>query len=98
MQTSDETGHRAASATTQAPTLDERMGAVENFLQQLVLLLEVEPELTRENIAAWIELTNKCAAAHGLQSSRERAAMDWLCGRVLSPAVDVAPSASEWLS
>lgn len=66
------------------------MGAVENFLQQLVLLLEVEPELTRENIAAWIELTNKCATAHGLQSSRERTALDRLCERVLGPSVDVA--------
>ena len=90
MQSSDETGHRAAGATTQAPTLEERMGAVENFLQQLVLLLEVEPELTRENIAAWIELTNRCASAHGLQSLRERAAMEQLCSRVLNIPLDIA--------
>ena len=98
MQTSDEKGRRTTDAATIAPTLDERIGAVENFLQQLVLLLEVEPELTRENIAAWIELTNKCATAHGLQSPRERVAMDWLCERVLSPAVDVTRPAPGRLS
>ena len=65
------------------------MGAVENFLHQLVVLLEVEPELTRENIAAWIELTSKCATAHGLQSLRENAAMHRLCDRVLSSPMDV---------
>ena len=90
MQTSDEKGHRTSDAATGAPTLDERMGAVENFLQQLVVLLEVEPDLTRENIAAWIDLTNRCASAHGLQSLRERAAMEQLCSRVLSIPLDIA--------
>lgn len=90
MQTSDEKGYRTSDAATGAPTLDERMGAVENFLQQLVVLLEVEPDLTRENIAAWIELTNRCASAHGLQSLRERVAMDQLCSRVLNIPLDIA--------
>jgi uncharacterized tellurite resistance protein B-like protein len=90
MQTSDEKDRRTSDAATGAPTLDERMGAVENFLQQLVVLLEVEPELTRENIAAWIELTNRCASAHGLQSLRERAAMEQLCSRVLNIPLDIA--------
>ena len=90
MQTSDEKDRRTSDAATVAPTLEERMGAVENFLQQLVVLLEVEPDLTRENIAAWIELTNRCAGAHGLQSLRERAAMEQLCSRVLSIPLDIA--------
>jgi len=90
MQTSDEKDHRTSDAATGAPTLDERMGAVESFLQQLVVLLEVEPELTRGNIAAWIELTNRCASAHGLQSLRERAAMEQLCSRVLNIPLDIA--------
>lgn len=94
MQTSDKKDRRTSDAATVAPTLEERIGAVEDFLQQLVLLLEVEPELTRENIAAWIELTNKCATAHGLQSSRERTALDRLCERVLGPSVDVAKLAA----
>ena len=79
--------HSAEAAT--APTLVERVDAIEQFLQQLVLLLEVEPDLNRESVAAWIEITNKSASAHGLQSPRELAAMEQLCVRVLSPSVDV---------
>ncbi len=89
------TSHTAEAAT--APTLAERVDAIEQFLQQLVLLLEVEPELNRESVAAWIEITNKSATAHGLQSVEERAAMDQLCSRVLSFSVDIdqaTPSAS----
>ncbi len=81
-----------------APTLAERVDAIEQFLQQLVLLLEVEPDLNRESVAAWIEITNRSASAHGLQSVRERAAMEQLCQRVLSPSVDVLRTASGRLS
>ena len=88
--------HVAEAAT--APTLAERIDAIEHFLQQLVLLLEVEPDLNRESVAAWIEITNKSASAHGLQSERERIAMNQLCERVLSPVVDVIRPASGWLS
>jgi hypothetical protein len=86
------------AAAPDAPTLGERIDAIELFLQQLVVLLEVEPDLSRENIAAWIEITNKSATAHGLQSLRERAAMDGLCARVLAPAIDVVSPASGWRS
>lgn len=88
---------RTAEAKT-APTLAERVDAIEKFLQQLVLLLEVEPDLNRESVAAWIEITNRSASAHGLQSERERKAMNQLCERVLSPAVDVVRPASGWFS
>ena len=79
---------RTAEAAT-APTLVERVDAIEQFLQQLVLLLEVEPDLNRETVAAWIEITNSSATAHGLQTVRERAAMEQLCSRVLNFPLDV---------
>ncbi|WP_339092248.1 hypothetical protein [Variovorax paradoxus] len=97
MQTSEKNSQRLANASP-APTLAERIDAIEQFLQQLVLLLEVEPDLNRETVAAWIEITNKSATAHGMQSARERAAMEQLCERVLSPAVDVLRPSSGWLS
>ena len=93
MQIPVKNSSRAAEAAT-APTLAERIDAIEQFLQQLVLLLEVEPDLNRESVAAWIEITNKSACAHGLQSPRELAAMEQLCARVLSPSVDVMQATS----
>jgi hypothetical protein len=97
MQTSEKNSQCLANASP-APTLAERIDAIEQFLQQLVLLLEVEPDLNRESVAAWIEITNKSASAHGLQSLRQRAAMEHLCKRVLSPGVDVVQPASGWIS
>jgi hypothetical protein len=97
MQTSEKNSPCLAK-TSPAPTLAERIDAIEQFLQQLVQLLEVEPDLNRESIAAWIEITTASAGAHGLQALRQRAAMAQLCERVLSPAVDVLRPASGWLS
>jgi hypothetical protein len=88
MQTSEKNSQCLAEASP-APTLAERIDAIEQFLQQLVQLLEVEPDLSRENIAAWIEITTASAGAQGLQALRQREAMAQLCERVLSPAVDV---------
>ncbi|KQX34672.1 hypothetical protein [Variovorax sp. Root434] len=87
MQTSLKNSPQATEAA--APTVAERIDAIEQFLQQLVLLLEVEPDLNRESVAAWIEITNSSASAHGLQSMRERAAMEQLCSRVLNFPLDV---------
>ncbi|MCY1542314.1 hypothetical protein D9M68_780570 [compost metagenome] len=97
MQPSEKNSQCLAKASP-APTLAERIDAIEQFLQQLVLLLEVEPVLNRESIAAWIEITTASAGAQGLQALRQRAAMAQLCDRVLSPAVDVLRPASGWLS
>lgn len=97
MQTLEKNDQRPAHAET-APTLAERIDAIEQFLQQLVLLLEVEPELNRECIAAWIEITSASARAHGLETPRQRAALEQLCERVLSPAVDVLRPKNGWLS
>jgi hypothetical protein len=88
MQTPVKNSSHTADAVP-APTLAERVDAIEQFLQQLVLLLEVEPALNRETVAAWIEITNRSAAAHGLQSARERAAMEQLCSRVLNLPLDI---------
>ena len=65
------------------------MGAVEDFLQQLVVLLEVEPELTRENISAWMELCSASARAHGLQSTRQALAMEHLRTRMFGLSLDI---------
>jgi len=97
MQTSEKSSQRSAQ-TSPAPTLAERIDAIEQFLQQLVQLLEVEPDLNRESIAAWIEITTASAGAQGLQALRQRAALTQLCERVLSPAVDVLRPAGGWLS
>jgi hypothetical protein len=97
MQTSVKNSQNLADASP-APTLSERIDAIEQFLQQLVQLLEVEPDLNRETIAAWIEITTASAGAQGLQALRQRAAMAQLCERVLAPAVDVIRPASGWLS
>jgi hypothetical protein len=101
MQTSEKNSQCLANAhadASPAPTLAERIDAIEQFLQQLVQLLEVEPDLNRESIAAWIEITTASAGAQGLAALRQRAAMAQLCERVLAPAVDVLRPSSGWLS
>ncbi|MNL28327.1 hypothetical protein D3C87_1499660 [compost metagenome] len=70
-----------------SPTADERIDAIVRFLQQLVLLLEVEPDLNRESIAAWLEIVGRSERGHGLQTPRQQVAMDHLCASVLSPHV-----------
>jgi len=97
MQTSEKNSQRLAQASP-APTLAERIDAIEQFLQQLVQLLEVEPDLSRESIAAWIEITTASAGAQGLQALRQRAALAQLCERVLAPSVDVIRPTAAWLS
>jgi hypothetical protein len=97
MQTSEKTSQCLAIAS-HAPTLAERIDAIEQFLQQLVQLLEVEPDLNRESIAAWIEVMTASAGGQGLLALRQRAAMERLCERVLARAVDVLRPPSGWLS
>ncbi|QRF56585.1 hypothetical protein [Variovorax paradoxus] len=97
MQTLEKSDQYPAPAGS-APTLAERIDAIEQFLQQLVVLLEVEPDLNRECIAAWIEISTSSASAHGLLTLRERAAMERLCARVFSPAVEVLQPAADCLS
>lgn len=85
--------------TEAPPTELERINAVENFMQQLVLLLEVEPDLTRQNIGAWMQLCSASARAHGIETPRQTLALERLRERVLGASVDVerAP-AGAWLS
>lgn len=81
------------------PTTHERIDAIEQFLQQLVLLLEVEPEITRENIAAWMLLCSASARTHGLESQRQTLALGSLRDRVLGRSIEVErPPAGAWLS
>lgn len=83
--------------TTQ-PTTTERIDAIEQFLQQLVLLLEVEPELSRESISAWFQVCAASARASGLEVPRSSAALEQLCARVLTSPVDVLRPSGSWPS
>lgn len=76
------------------PTPTERIDAIEQFLQQLVVLLEVESDINRETVSAWIAICSTSALAHGVRTLRQTKTLEQLCGRVLTPAVDVEqPSA-----
>ena len=52
------------------PTPDERIDAIEKFLAQLVLLLEVEPDVNRETIGSWLQVCSAAARAHRAQTPR----------------------------
>lgn len=62
--------------------LEARIEANELFLQQLVLLLEVEPELTAENIASWLMLTRDRMRDHQVVAPPVLAAFGNLIDRV----------------
>ena len=79
------------------PTPAERIDAIEQFLQQLVLLLEVEPDINRETVASWIDICSASALAHGARTPRQTMTLEGLCRRVLTPAVDVVrPAEARW--
>jgi hypothetical protein len=71
------------------PTPAERIDAIEQFLQQLVLLLEVEPDINRETVSAWIDICSASALAHGARTPRQAMTLQGLCRRVLTPAIEV---------
>ena len=76
----------------------ERINAIEQFLEQLVLLLEVEPELSRESISAWLQVCASSARASGVETPRESAALDQLCTRVLGSPVGMLRAPATWAS
>ena len=79
------------------PTTSERIDAIEQFLQQLVVLLEVEPDISRETVSAWIAICSASALAHGVRTPQQTLTLEQLCRRVLTPAMDVVrPSALSW--
>ena len=86
--------------TTEAapPTTTERIDAIEQFLQQLVLLLEVEPELSRESVGAWLQVCALSARASGVDAPRGTAALDDLCRRVLGSPVGMLRAPATWAS
>jgi len=96
MQTSREEKDQPAMEAF-APTPSERIDAIEQFLQQLMLLLEVEPEINRETVSAWIAICSASALAHGARTPRQTKTLEGLCRRVLTPAVDVVrPADVRW--
>ena len=76
------------------PTPDERIDAIEKFLAQLVLLLEVEPDVNRETIGSWLHVCSAAARAHRAQTPRQQAVFKQLCERVLSLDEDTKPDAA----
>lgn len=80
------------------PNAHERIDAIEQFLQQLVLLLEVEPELSRDSIGAWFAVCQASSRASGVGSARSEQALTQLCGRVLESPVDMLRPSGTWPS
>lgn len=63
--------------------LADRVDAIELFLQQLVLLLEAEKDLTAENMAAWLIECRDRQRAHRVSGAPVLAAFGNLIERVL---------------
>lgn len=63
--------------------ISARVEAIELFLQQLVLLLEAEPDLTAENVARWLMVCREQQRKHKTTSPPVLAAMGNLIERVL---------------
>ncbi|XXQ55634.1 hypothetical protein ACA040_004352 [Xenophilus aerolatus] len=74
-----------------APTPDERIDAIEEFLAQLVLLLEVEPNITKDTVTNWLQLSAAAVRAHKTKSPRQQAVFGQLCERVLDLDVEAKP-------
>lgn len=67
------------------PTVEERLAAMEMFLQHLVLLMEVEPEFSSAKFIAWLQLCLERMRAHGSVPPRLQVALGQLAERVLAP-------------
>lgn len=74
-----------------APTPDERIDAIEEFLGQLVLLLEVEPNITKEAVTNWLQVSAAAVRAHKTQTPRQQAVFGRLCERVLDLDSEAKP-------
>jgi len=68
--------------------LEARIEAIELFLQQLVFLLEVESDLTKENISAWLMDCRSRQRDRGVTSPPVLAAFGNLVDKVLELTPD----------
>lgn len=78
----------ATTTTTTKPTpptqdnTTERIEAIEIFMQQLVFLLEVEPELSADKVRAWLIKCRAQLRSHGAAPGPVLAALGNLIERV----------------
>lgn len=72
-----------ATQTTPPPTTEQRLEAMELFLQHLVLVLECEPTFTAEALDRWLCAARQRMQATGSVQPGTRAALARLQQRVL---------------
>lgn len=74
--------HAPSSIPAPSLSVEDRLGAIELFLQQLVLLLEVEPVVTAANIRAWVNIASARMRQSGSASGHQLAALARLVEQV----------------
>lgn len=72
-----------ATQTTPPPTTEQRLEAMELFLQHLVLVLECEPTFTAEALDRWLCVARQRMQATGSVQQGTRSALTRLQQRVL---------------
>lgn len=70
--------------TALQPTAEQRLDAMELFLQHLVLVVECEPTFTAEALDRWLCATRQRMQATGSVAPRTQAALARLQRRVLN--------------
>jgi hypothetical protein len=74
--------HAPSSNPAPSLSIEDRLDAIELFLQQLVLLLEVEPVVTAANIRAWVNIASARMRQSGSASGHQLAALARLVEQV----------------
>lgn len=75
--------HDAAAATA-TPTAEQRLDAIELFLQHLVLVIECQPAFSAEHLARWTALACRRMQSTGSTPPATVAALQQLQRKVLS--------------
>ncbi|OGB68589.1 MAG: hypothetical protein A2486_16140 [Burkholderiales bacterium RIFOXYC12_FULL_65_23] len=70
--------HASLANQSPLPSIEDRVAAIELFLQQLVLLLETEPAITATLLATWTRLAGAHMRRSGSASAQQLAALDRL--------------------
>lgn len=74
--------HADTSPPNATPSIEDRLNAIELLLQQLVLLLEAEPEVTAARLSAWAAIAAGAMRAHGSATEGQLAALARLVERL----------------
>lgn len=64
------------------PATEDRITALELLLQNIVLLLEAEPDFTADALARWMQTAMQHMRAHSAATDAELAALARLVGKV----------------